>query len=65
MDELMFGIWEHLLIKIFGRLGFDPMTIMETGETNRVLFTIHMWVSILGGAFGVVTIKLIKSKLNP
>ena len=32
-------------IKIFSRLGFDPMTIMKTGNVNIVLFSINMLVS--------------------
>ena len=52
-------------LKTFGRLGFDPMTIMQSGHTNPSLFMINMVVSMLGGGVGVLIINLIKNKLNP
>ncbi len=51
-------------IKIFGRLGFDAMSIMKSGEVNSLLFTINMLVSLLGGAIGLIATKLIIGKLN-
>ena len=51
-------------IKIFGRLGFGPMAIMKTGEVNPLLFTINILVSLLGGAIGLIAVKLIRNKLN-
>ena len=51
-------------IKIFGRLGFDPMSIMKSGEVNSLLFTINMLVSLLGGAIGLIATKLIIKKMN-
>lgn len=51
-------------IKIFGRLGFDPLAIMKTGEVNTVLFSINILVSLLGGAIGLVVIKLIKDRMT-
>lgn len=51
-------------IKIFGRLDFDPLSIMKTGEVNPVLFTINSLISLFGGAIGLVAIKLIKDKMN-
>lgn len=66
IGNTMAGVFGSIFfIKTFGRLGFDPMSIMETGETNYMLFVINMLVSIVGGAIGVIAIKLIKSKLNP
>ncbi|RXJ49683.1 hypothetical protein [Gelidibacter gilvus] len=65
IGNTMAGVFGSIFfIKTFGRLGFDPMSIMEIGETNRVLFTINILVSIVGGAIGVIAIKLIKNKLN-
>lgn len=51
-------------IKIFGRLGFDPMSIMKTGAVNYFLFTINMLVSLVGGALGLFFTKLIVTKMN-
>lgn len=51
-------------IKMFGRLGFDPISIMKTGEMNLGLFTLNILVSLLGGAIGLIVIKLIKTKME-
>ncbi|MGC1632744.1 MAG: hypothetical protein WA749_11600 [Gelidibacter sp.] len=51
-------------IKVFGRLGFGPMAIIQTGAVNPFLFTINILVSLLGGAVGLVVIKLIINKLD-
>ncbi len=53
-----------LLIKFFGRLGFNPLSIMETGAFNGLLFSVNCIVSFLGGFFGLITIKLIRNRLN-
>lgn len=51
-------------IKIVGRFGFDPVSIMKSGELNGILFAINMMVSLFGGAIGLIAIKLINNKLN-
>jgi hypothetical protein len=51
-------------IKIFGRLGFDPISIMESGDVNVILFAINMVVSLFGGAIGLIAVKMIRNKLN-
>jgi uncharacterized membrane protein YeaQ/YmgE (transglycosylase-associated protein family) len=53
-----------LLIKSFGRLGFNPLSIMENGIFNGLLFSVNCIVSFLGGVFGLIAIKLIKKRLN-
>jgi hypothetical protein len=53
-----------LLIKSFGRLGFNPLSIMENGTFNGLLFSVNCIVSFLGGFFGLITIKLIRNRLN-
>lgn len=52
------------LIKSVGRLGFDPFSIIENGLFNSLLFSINCIVSFLGGILGLISIKLIKRKLN-
>ncbi|KIA90710.1 hypothetical protein [Kaistella jeonii] len=51
-------------IKMFGRLGFDPMSIMKTGTVNTLLFGINILVSFIGGVIGSVAAKWLKNKLN-
>ncbi len=52
------------LIKSFGRLGFDPLSIMDNGMFHIFLFLVNCLVSILGGVLGVIVMKLISNKLN-
>ena len=40
-------------IKVFARLGLDPVTIMETGQPNYILFVTNISVSFLGGALAL------------
>ena len=51
-------------IKSFGRLGFDPWSIMQNGTFHISLFIINCIISILGGVLGLIAIKFIESKLN-
>ncbi len=53
-----------LLIKSFGRLGFDPNAIMHFGSVNFNLLTINTLVSFLGGAIAVILIKKLKALMN-
>jgi hypothetical protein len=52
------------LIKSFGRLGFNPLSIMENGTFNVFLFSVNCIVSFLGGVFGLIFIKFIYNKFN-
>jgi len=52
------------LIKSFGRLGFDPQSIMHLGTANPYLFIINAAVSFVGGSFAVVLISMLKNKMN-
>ena len=52
------------LIKSFGRLGFDPQSIMHLGTVNLNLFIINAVVSFIGGSFAVVLISMLKNKMN-
>lgn len=59
------GIFGSILfIKLFGPLGFDPRSIMASGEMNGFLFTLNMLVSLIGGVIGLLGIKLIKTKMT-
>ena len=51
-------------IKSFGRLGFDPCSIMQNQNINIMLFSINCMVSAFGGALGLVIAKWIYKKLN-
>jgi hypothetical protein len=52
------------LIKSFGRFGFNPLSIMQTGTVDSLLFTINCFVSFLGGVLGLVLVKVIGFKMN-
>lgn len=51
-------------IKLFGRLGFNPQSIMQDGIFHSLLFSVNCIVSFLAGSLGLVAIQLIKRKLN-
>ncbi|WP_178984950.1 hypothetical protein [Winogradskyella helgolandensis] len=53
-----------LLIKTFGRLGFDPWSIMNDGDFDGFRLIINLFVSALGGVFGLVLAKIMQKKLN-
>lgn len=53
-----------LLIKSFGRLGFDPWAIMENGSFHANLFAINSIVSFLGGMIGLILVKKLNNKMN-
>lgn len=53
-----------LLLKSFGRLGFNPWLVMKDGNFNGFLFTINLIVSALGGIFALILIKKIYTKIN-
>ena len=52
------------LIKSFGRLGFNPQSIIQNETFNGLLFSINCIVSFLGGALGLILIKIISNKMN-
>ncbi|WP_179317703.1 hypothetical protein [Winogradskyella undariae] len=52
------------LIKSFGRLGFDPWSIMNDGDFDGVRLTINLLVSALGGGLGLVFTRWIYNKMN-
>lgn len=52
------------LIKSFGRLGFDPWSIMNDGDFDGFRLTINLTVSALGGVLGLILAKMIYNKLN-
>lgn len=51
-------------IKTFGRLGFNPDSIMESGVFNELLFSVNIVVSISGGALAVFIASKLKTKMN-
>ncbi|MFK7775284.1 MAG: DUF3817 domain-containing protein [Saprospiraceae bacterium] len=53
-----------LFIKSFGRFGFDPVSIMQTGSTYLPLFFLNCLVSFLGGAMAVILMKKIKETMD-
>ncbi len=51
-------------IKTFGRLGFDPNSIMETEKLNIILFAINILISLVGGGIAVFIASKIKNGMN-
>ncbi|MDG4946420.1 hypothetical protein NMK71_08340 [Weeksellaceae bacterium KMM 9713] len=53
-----------LFIKSFGRLGFSPNMIMESGHVDYILLLINFIVSFIGGGLFLILISLIKNKIE-
>lgn len=53
-----------LFIKSLGRLGFDPFSIVQSGNINFKLLAINLIVSFLGGVVALILIKKLKKILN-
>lgn len=51
-------------IKSFGRLGFDPFSIMKLGNINLGLFLANLMVSFLGGVIALILIQKLKKLMN-
>ncbi|MDO5970704.1 hypothetical protein Q4Q35_12875 [Flavivirga aquimarina] len=52
------------LIKSFGRLGFDPKAIVQSGNVHIGLLILNLFVSFIGGAIAVVLIHKLKKNIN-
>ena len=52
------------VIKSLGRLGFDPNSIMETGEVNTFLFVVNIFISLIGGGMAVFMASKIEKGMN-
>lgn len=53
-----------LLLKSIGRLGFDPVSIMEGGSVNVGLLLVNLFCSLVGGSFFVFLATKIKKLLS-
>ena len=53
-----------LFIKLFGRLGFDPKSIVALGNFHMGLFILNSVVSFLGGSLAVIAISKLKNRMN-
>lgn len=51
-------------IKSLGKLGFDPISIMQQGSVNYSLFILNMIVSFFGGVIAIILIKKIKTGMS-
>lgn len=61
----LIGVFGSILfIKLFGKLGFDPWSIMQNQSFNLLLFIVNCIVSFLGGVLGLFFAKMIYNKLN-
>ncbi len=53
-----------LLIKSFGRLGFDPKAIMQSGSVDYSLFVLNALVSFCGGVVAVILLSKVRTRVN-
>ncbi len=53
-----------LIIKFLGRLGFDPVSIMESGSTNWSLVLLNLIVSFVAGGASIFILNKIQKKLK-
>ena len=61
----LIGVFGSILVlKSFGRLGFNPWSIMKDGSIDVSLFVINILVSALGGIIGLLLTKMIYRKMN-
>lgn len=61
----LIGVFGSILfIKTFGRLGFDPWSIMNNGDFDGVLLAVNLIVSAIGGVIFLFLTKLIVTKFN-
>lgn len=52
------------LIKSFGRLGFDPSSIIQMGSRHYTLFGVNLVVSLLDGSIVVILSYWLKVIMN-
>ena len=51
---VLIGVFSSVfVVKSFGRIGFDPFSIMSLGEINNWLLIINLSVSLTSGFIGV------------
>lgn len=53
-----------LFIKSFGRLGFDPFSIVQSGSINLKLLFFNFIAAFFGGAIVLILIKKLKVLMN-
>jgi len=51
-------------IKLLGRLGFDPVSILQTGNVNSTLFIVNSMVSFFGGIIALILLKKLERRIN-
>lgn len=51
-------------IKSFGRLGFDPISIIKSGNIDFKLLALNLIVSLFGGIAAIILAKKIKELMN-
>ncbi len=65
IGNTIFGVFGSIFfIKSLGRLGFNPNSIMETGDVNLLLFIVNIVISIMGGVLAVFIANKIKNRMN-
>ncbi|HFS66767.1 MAG TPA: hypothetical protein ENK67_00975 [Flavobacteriia bacterium] len=49
-------------IKAFGRMGFDPFSIVKTGSVDILLLIVNFLISALGAIIFVILFKFVQKK---
>ncbi|RCW92503.1 hypothetical protein [Winogradskyella arenosi] len=61
----LIGVFGSILfIKTFGRLGFDPWSIMDHGNFNTARLIVNFVVSALGGVLLMILAKKLYLRIN-
>ena len=65
IGNTMIGVFGSILfIKSLGRIGFDPNTIMETGEADYLLLALNIAISLASGASTVFIASIVEKGMN-
>lgn len=65
VGNTIIGVFGSILVlKAFGRLGFNPWSITKNGSIEIDLFLINIAISAIGGILGLIATKFITSKLK-
>ncbi|REG87919.1 hypothetical protein C8N41_102767 [Winogradskyella sediminis] len=65
IGNTLVGVFGSILfIKTFGRLGFNPWSIMNDGDFDGFLLMVNLVVSALGSIILMILVKYISKRMN-
>ena len=63
--NVIIGVFASVfIIKSFGRLGFDPVSVMKSGEVDVLRLSLNLFLSVTSGFSGVLLSKRMAKKFN-